>query len=313
MGKVLAWTFFFADEFVFVLLAVLKLVSLKKDTDIIHAHQIHWIAFCGTMTSKITRKPLLVKDATLSGFRELKMMPCSRAMKRSIIKTACFAAVSADIKVSLLHEGVNTNRIFLTPNGVLLPSHTNRYLETGFDILFVGNFIQGRIKGLDILLHSFAMVLAKYPQSRLFILGEGDPTAYARILTEHDIPPYCCEFLGIRDVAHYYMNCTVFVLPSRSEGMSNALLEAMGYGMACISTDVSGSKDIITNGQNGMLVERENIAQLADALLFLFSNKELAFQMGRKARDTVIEHYQIDKIAQNYAGIYKQILEEYND
>jgi glycosyltransferase involved in cell wall biosynthesis len=62
-----------------------------------------------------------------------------------------------------------------------------------------------------------------------------------------------------------------------------------------------------------MLVERENIAQLADALLFLFSNKELAFQMGRKARDTVIEHYQIDKIAQNYAGIYKQILEEYND
>jgi glycosyltransferase involved in cell wall biosynthesis len=114
--------------------------------------------------------------------------------------------------------------------------------------------------------------------------------------------------MGNREVAAFYKNCSVFVLPSRSEGMSNALLEAMSYGMACISSKVSGSKDLIEDGYNGLLIEKDNITEFANALLYLFSNRELAIKLGVNARETITNHYQMDHIARKYYEIYKHII-----
>ena len=112
----------------------------------------------------------------------------------------------------------------------------------------------------------------------------------------------------VDNISEYYLNAFMFVLPSRCEGMSNSLLEAMSYGMPCISTRVSGSNDLIVNNQNGMLVDIGSDTQLAETILYLFSHLEIAFSLGLHARETIIKNYQIDLIADGYLKVYNQII-----
>lgn len=310
LTKALARLFFYIDELVFVVLACFKIVRLKNSIDIIHVHQSHWIAYCGAIAARRIKRHLIVKDATLDGFKELQVMPFSGIMRESIIESAYFAAISSDIYKSLLLNGIPKDRIFMVPNGVQLPSLENCVVSENFDILFVGNFNQGRIKGLDVLIKAVPAVLQKYPALRLFVLGKGDASPYLKLMQELQIPPHTIEFMGRLDPKKYYSNCAIFVLPSRSEGMSNALLEAMSYGMTCVSTNVSGSNDLIINQRNGLLIEPDNISQLENALLFLFADREQALLFGRNARETIVTNFQMDKAATQYANIYKIILEK---
>lgn len=308
LSKIMARLFFYTDELIFVICACIMTVRLNKKIDIIHVHQSHWIAYCGVIAAKLTKKPIIVKDATLNGFKELNLMPFSGIMRDSIKETAHFAAISTDIYNNLVSEGVLKNKVFLAPNGVQLPPLMNNNNIDNFDLLFVGNFNQGKIKGLDILIRAVPAVLQEYPATRLFVLGKGDTTPYLKIIKDNNIQSNKIEFMGRREATDFYLKCAVFVLPSRSEGMSNALLEAMSYGMTCVSTNVSGSNDLITNGLNGLLIDAGNVRQLEEALLYLFSNREFAIQLGKNARKTIIDNFQIDKAMQRYSDIYKAMV-----
>lgn len=307
--KILARLFFYADELIFSICACIRIVQLNKKIDIVHVHQSHWIAYCGVIAASLTKKPIVVKDATLNGFNELKVMPFARKMCESIKKTAYFAAISTDIYNNLVDNGVLKDRIFLAPNGVQLPPFVNNPEIDSFDVLFVGNFNQGKIKGLDVLIRAIPAVLQEFPAIRLLILGKGDTTPYLKIIKENNIQSDKIEFMGKREARDFYLKCAVFVLPSRSEGMSNALLEAMSYSMACVSTNISGSNDLIINRINGLLIQAGNVRQLEEALLYLFSNREFALQLGKNARMTIIDKFQMDKVAKRYTDIYQTILD----
>src|SRR5690348_17102649 len=102
------------------------------------------------------------------------------------------------------------------------------------------------------------------------------------------------EFLGLRrDVVDLLQQSWGFVMPSRWEGMPNALLEAMACGLPCVATRVSGSEDIILAGVNGLLVEPEQPAEMAQALRRLIEDSELAQRLGQAGRATVVRDYQL--------------------
>jgi len=309
LSKIVARLFFYADELIFVIGACIRTVSLKGKIDIIHVHQSHWIAFCGVISARLTKKPVLIKDATLNGLNELNLMPFAGIMRKSIKNTAFFAAISSDIYTSLVSSGIQENRIFRASNGVQMPSLMNKVSKDNFDIIFVGNFNQGKIKGLDVLVQAIPAVIKEYPAARLIVLGKGDTSLFFDLMAENNIRRDKIVFMGRQETRDYYQKCAVFVLPSRSEGMSNALLEAMSYGMTCVSTNVSGSNDIIVNKYNGILIEPDNVRQLENILIDLFSDREFSAQLGKNARETIIRNYQMDKTARRYADIYKIILE----
>lgn len=97
------------------------------------------------------------------------------------------------------------------------------------------------------------------------------------------------------------------VLPSRWEGMPNAVLEAMASGLPCIATRVSGSEDIILHGANGLLVEPEDHQALTKALLSLLRNPTLSRQFGHAARATIEQHYSLDRVTEIYLDLYQRL------
>ncbi|PWM79676.1 MAG: hypothetical protein DBY32_02090 [Phascolarctobacterium sp.] len=138
-------------------------------------------------------------------------------------------------------------------------------------IVSVGRLTQQ--KNQKLLIEAFSEIIKEYPDYKLFIYGEGE----LRTDLENQILKYNLTgkvFLpGNIDNIHYEISdAEIFVLPSKYEGLSNALLEAMILGIPCISTRVSGIEEIINDGKNGILVN--NKKELVQAIKILLIDKE---------------------------------------
>ncbi len=119
----------------------------------------------------------------------------------------------------------------------------------------------------------------------------------------------------------YVKSADLFVLPSRTEGLSNALLEAMSFGLPCIATNVGGNSGLIEEaeqkriapgkfviGKNGLLVNPEDVEGISDAILFLIRNETKRKELGNQARLSVRENYSIDLVADKYIALYQRTL-----
>ncbi len=170
-------------------------------------------------------------------------------------------------------------------------------------------------KGVDVLLHAWGRMMHEpaewraHLRPRLYIVGDGVyRTQMERIVTGLGIQD-SVEFLGLRtDVVDLLQQSWAFVMPSRWEGMSNALLEAMACGLPCVATRVSGSEDAISDGVNGLLVEPEQPAEMAQALRRIIEDSDLAQRLGREARATVLRHYQLRTIVEQCLELYRHLL-----
>ena len=139
-------------------------------------------------------------------------------------------------------------------------------------------------KNQAMLIRSFAKFRRRFPDYTLTIYGEGEKLGELRRLT-HDLnlDPYV-EFPGnVQDVHQRIADAEMFVLSSDYEGMSNALLECMDMGIACISTACEGSVDIISDGENGLLVPVGDEDALADAMCRLGGDGSLRKRLETRA------------------------------
>lgn len=164
-------------------------------------------------------------------------------------------------------------------------------------------------KGLDVLLQAWCLVQQQQPTARLILVGSGPLQAQLEKMAQALTIAETVEFAGLQsDVPAQFHRGAIAILPSRWEGMPNALLEAMASGAACIATRVSGSEDLIASGQNGLLVESEQIEQMAQALLTLLNDPQLAQEYGRAARITVEQHYNLEHITDRYIEMYQMLI-----
>ena len=172
-------------------------------------------------------------------------------------------------------------------------------------------------KGVDVLLHAWGRMMHEpsswrtFLKPRLRIVGQGIfLPQMKRIVDELDIQD-SVEFLGLRrDVVNLLQQSWGFVLPSRWEGMPNALLEAMACQLPCIATRVSGSEDILRDGINGLLVEPENPAELAVALRRIVEDTALAQALAQEAYTTIMNEYQLKTIAEQSLQLYYRLLKQ---
>ncbi len=168
-------------------------------------------------------------------------------------------------------------------------------------------------KGIDALLQAWRLVHEQIPTARLLLVGSGPIQPQLTQLAEALNVRESIEFAGLQsDVPAQFHRGTIAILPSRWEGMPNALLEGMACGMACVATRVSGSEDLIQDGENGLLVEPDDYEQMANALLTLLHDPTLAQRYGQAARATVEEHYTLEQVIDMYGAIYHSIT-KHND
>ncbi len=163
-------------------------------------------------------------------------------------------------------------------------------------------------KGLDVLLQAWHLVQKQQPEAKLVIVGSGPIQTQLEQMASALGIAQSVEFAGLQsDVPGQLHRGLIGILPSRWEGMPNALLEAMASGQACIATRVSGSEDLIQHGVNGLLVEPENYEEMADALVTLLEDTALAQKYGVAARSTVEQSYTLEHVLNMYTTIYKRL------
>jgi glycosyltransferase involved in cell wall biosynthesis len=146
-------------------------------------------------------------------------------------------------------------------------------------------------------------------QARLIIVGNGDIQIQLERMAKALGITDSVEFAGLQsDIPAQLHRGGLAVLSSRTEGMPNALLEAMACGLPCVATRVSGSEDIIQHGVNGLLVESEDYQGMAQALLTLLSDPVLAQKYGQAARATIEKHYSLEHVTDKYVELYQNML-----
>ena len=288
-----------------------------ENYDIIHVHQTSWLSILPSYLGKKSNKIVLIKEATLNGYEFLKYLYLPKRLKNLPINNSNFVGVSELIIINLLEQGVKQENLYYIPNGVELKTDVELSLQTksnkkdNFEILFVGNFIQGSIKGLDLLINAIGVVFKTYQNIQLKILGKGDASIYNKMIEDLGIKNNIL-FLGSQNSYDYYKKSDIFVLPSRSEGMSNSLLEAMSLGLPCIATNVSGVSDIIDDGENGFIVEIEDYRGMADKIIKLIENEELLYKFKTNSIQKIKNKFSMEKIAEMYYKLYNSLIRNGN-
>jgi glycosyltransferase involved in cell wall biosynthesis len=174
-------------------------------------------------------------------------------------------------------------------------------------ILMVGNLLAG--KGHELVLRAFSRVKDSHPDLQCRIIGEGaDRDRFAGLAKDLGISDQV-HFLGRRsrsEVAEAMRNCTIFVLPSRYEGLGCVYLEAMASGKAVIACQGQGIDEIIQHGSNGWLIPVDGLEELVQGLQVLLANAELRARIGRTARQTILDKLTLSHQAESLAKIYEE-------
>jgi glycosyltransferase involved in cell wall biosynthesis len=164
-------------------------------------------------------------------------------------------------------------------------------------------------KGIDVLLQAWYLVQQHHPAARLVIVGSGPLQQALMQMAQALAISGSVEFAGLQsNIPAQLHRGGLAVLPSRWEGMPNAVLEAMACELPCVATRVSGSEDIIQHGINGLLVDVGDYKALAQALLTLLNDPDLAQQYGRAARATIEAHYSLEHVTQMHIQLYQDLL-----
>jgi starch synthase (maltosyl-transferring) len=164
------------------------------------------------------------------------------------------------------------------------------------------------IKGLDVLLSAVAALPADPPVYAV-LAGDGPLRGELEGLTERLGIASRMKFLGRRDDVPAILKCAdVFVFPSRTEGLPNALLEAFAAGVPVVATDAPGIRDLVTDGVTGRLVPVDDPRALAAAIGEVLYAPEPAAARAQKALDVVRAHYSLAACAERYLALYKSIL-----
>ncbi len=161
-----------------------------------------------------------------------------------------------------------------------------------------------KIKGLDILLNAWGK-FTKIHRARLVIFGAGEEKQNLENLISKLKIVDSVELKGFVDSARSQLSTfDIFVMPSRSEAMPYALLEAGFAGLPVVASSVGGIPGIIKDGENGILVQKENVEQLVSALARLADNKELRDKLGANLKQTVSEKFSFEKMIKETFRLY---------
>jgi len=154
-------------------------------------------------------------------------------------------------------------------------------------ILFVGGDFQR--KGGDTLLAAFQRLPAGAAELILVTRSTVEPGE--GIIVRNDLQANSAELIAL------YQSCDLFALPTRAEAFGIALVEASATGLPVVATTVGGVTDIVRDGETGLLVEPDDVDQLAAALQQLLENPDRRQQMGNLARAHVADAFDADKNA----------------
>jgi glycosyltransferase involved in cell wall biosynthesis len=212
-------------------------------------------------------------------------------------------------KVVTVHNGVDPKRI--AGEGTHVSRASLDLTGASYVIATVGNL--KRVKGIDVVIRSAAIVCREFPKAVFLIIGGiHDPQYYEelqKLATDLGLADNIRFLTQTKDVAPVLRVCDAFCLLSRSEGFSNALVEAMGCGLPCVATRVGGNDEIIAEAQTGFVVASENPEEAAEKLLVFLRDPARARSMGKAGEEVVSARFTVRKMLNNIVAEYDRLME----
>lgn len=210
-------------------------------------------------------------------------------------------------RVVYLPNSVDTNEFFpLSPEQKQNKREILGLPENKTIVLYVGRL--SHVKGVDVLLRAWSALRGDCRQNAvLVIVGDGPEFQHLQQMTSELQIDASVSFLGvIPEPREYYQAADIFVLPSRAEGLSNALIEAMACGLPCVLSAVGGALDLIADRENGLLFESENHSQFASCLTDLICGVLDRNWMGNQARQVILDDLDVKTTARHLREIYSE-------
>jgi len=303
----------------------LFLIRNRIHHDIIHCHLATSTAIGGMWAGVLTKTPVLIKlgSSGKTGDIQRSLATSLGRMKiRMLKKGPChFVATSREILQELIDIGVSPHRIHLIPNGVdtqlFAPADpaTKKLKKKGLGFedkhlaLYMGRFEPH--KNILLLIDAWSKLREKHKNWRLWIIGSGtlDEAIKKRISKEKMdrrisiFPPVPPE-----KVKDYLQSGDLFIQPSKFEGLSNALLEAMACGLPIIASKIQVHQDIIKDRLTGRLFNPEDVNELVQCLENALESEKTRMMWGMNARNWVAENLDFSRVAMMYVNLYQKIL-----
>jgi glycosyltransferase involved in cell wall biosynthesis len=176
----------------------------------------------------------------------------------------------------------------------------------------VGNI--RRVKGHDVFIRAAASVVKQFPQVSFTIAGEVLEPEYFQelqvLVRDLDLSDRFHFAGGVTGLREYLSAAEIFILPSRSEGFSNAIVEAMAAGLPVVATNVGGNAEAVQDGISGFVVPSEDIAALAAAIVWLLSDPVKARAMGAAGKKLAAERFTTDAMMRQITQTYARVLSQ---
>jgi len=304
-----------AGAFVFArIVGRVRELQKSQPIDLIHAHGALPCGHAAMLLSAEVGVPYVVSVHGLDAFSTEQVKGragqwCRRISQRVYRSSKRVICVSEHVREQVLEGTGSSCRTSVVYNGVdpQLFSPANEEGQNELRVLSVGNLIP--IKGHEFLIRAIASLRIEFPELSLEIIGEGPERSRLAALAYE---------LGIGErvhlqgrqsrqaVADAMRRCTIFAMPSRYEGLGCVYLEAMSAGKPAIGCRGQGIAEIIRQGVNGFLVGADNEKELTIALGMLLRDENMRRNLGRAARDTVLDRLTLERQAESLARIYRE-------
>lgn len=236
------------------------------------------------------------------------LKPLKRSAAKVLLNQTDFLFMSNSfMKETLIEMGISEERIVMIPFGVRwdnkLKVSEEKIKRDKKIILSVGRLIER--KGHSAVIESLSLVLKRFPDIKYQIVGEGPMEKRLKVLVKEKNLGKNVEFCGeVEDLVPFYRSCDVFVMPSKFiedkgdvEGFGLVFLEANFFGKPVIAGRSGGISDAVIDGVTGFLVDPENPEKIAEAIIKLFENPDLAKKMGEQGRRRVMEEFTWERAA----------------
>jgi len=242
------------------------------------------------------------REASLRVYRSAQQVICISKKVQALIADQAGSAVASTV----VYNG--TDPEFFTPD-ITPPDFPISSLnpEQPPSILIVGNLLQG--KGHELVLRAIHRLSGQFANLQCRIIGEGADRDRFAVLAESLGIGGRVHFLGRRsraEVAAAMRGCTVFVLPSRYEGLGCVYLEAMACAKPVVGCRGQGIDEIISHGVNGWLIPVDGMEELVDGLQRLLADSARRRQIGEAARRTIVSTLTLSRQARELAAIYRR-------
>ena len=334
-------------EFALKALRKIRILHAIKNFDIIHGHSGYSVL--GLITgigSRITKVPSIHSIYSpiqpITGHNIVMSFSNKILSKFYLSQVNKIIAVTENIQHSLIMAGVPHYKIEIVPPGIdttiynpsISGGDVRKYFGIGSDLpllLYVGNLT--KIKGIRVLIDALRIIVKQFPDVKLLMTlnmplskyEEEDFTGLYDMERDFEIKKKIKAYgledniipLGIvKNMPQVMAASDIFITPFLNTigvvDYPTSMLEAMALGKPVIATKVGGIPEIVKRKENGILIEPNNVDELADAILYMLNNKEEAKNMGKKGARIISEKFRLEVVVDELERIYEGVISNYS-